>query len=411
VSKLAEYFHKLYYPDMSLDDIIARIDSDENIFNKAVDIVQKNHYSDVPLENFRGIIGNIFKPKIKQATEQNIQTIDSKPVEPFEVSQGLQIKMPDKFELPIFNNQQPIINKVPKFNNIVEKQKYYDSLVDKYGEGVKGRQNYIDLYNQKLNIPETSFPAFDIDSPKHLLPKKYQSLSDDEMKDYLYEIGQFSKEAPRIKGFPAKNDTWKDIIERNKNINNKALLFSSLMDEGGDQTSSDLKEGANNDEFMRNLMREFDGYASFGLDTAGNRVEELIKTGLLDKNILAKNRTRLKTATNEKGQNIITMGFSNLDDVVSVKNAFIENEKRNIVDFADSKSIFLSPKAIDYFTIAAINYGPNGAKKMVEDYYNSKILDNDEFMNTKLQKYQQIDKNIKRRLAAARMLTEEGVIK
>ena len=34
-----------------------------------------------------------------------------------------------------------------KFKNIVEKQKYWDSLISKYGKEVKGRQNYIDLYD------------------------------------------------------------------------------------------------------------------------------------------------------------------------------------------------------------------------------------------------------------------------
>jgi len=400
---LVDFFHKTYYPDLSVDQVAAAFSKPE-VVDIAYNHVQKKYYPDLPPEKVKGFFSNFFNKQTRP--EESVNTIQPIGFKPLEIK-SLNVEPPTPER--IFGDIKPqsqtqTLRQQPKFNNIVEKQKYYDSLVGKYGKGVQGRQNYIDLYNQQLNIPETSFPAFDLDTPQHLLPEKYKNLEKSELKDYLFEINTYGAEQPRIKGFPAKKDTWRDIIDRNKNIENKALLFASLMDEGGDKVSNHKAV------WDGDVIQEYDGYRHFGLDTAGNKIDEFVKKGLLDKSILDKNRTRPRIEQNEKGEQITTLSFSNLDDVVSVKNAFMQNERKNILDYADGEKIFLSPQAADYFTIAALNYGPNGAKKMIKRYHDKGLTYDDEFMNSPQKEYSQIDKNIKRRLAAAKMLTEEGVI-
>lgn len=397
---LVEFFHKKYYPDLSVEQVAAAFGNPE-VVDAAYNHVQKKYYPDLPPEKVKGFFGNFFnKQKRPEETISTIQPMGIKPlpISEFTVAPPTPIKTFD-FIKP--QSEIPTLRQQPKFNNIVEKQKYYDSLVGKYGKEVQGRQNYIDLYTQQLNIPETSFPAWDQDTPQNLLPEPYNKMSKDELHNALMTADP----GDRIKGFPAKKDTWKDIIGRNKNIDNKSLLFASLMDEGGDRASNHKAV------WDGDVIREYDGYRHFGLDTAGNKIDELVKKGLLDKSVLDKNRTRPRMEQNEKGEKITTLSFTNLDDVVSVKNAYMQNERKNILDYADGEKIFLSPQAIDYFTIAALNYGPNGAKKMIKRYHDKGLTYDDDFMNSPQKEYYQIDKNIKRRLAAAKMLTDEGVIK
>jgi len=56
MSKLGEYFHKKFYPDLDINLIEQQLNKPK-IFNDAINFVHKNHYSDLPIE----IVSNNFK--------------------------------------------------------------------------------------------------------------------------------------------------------------------------------------------------------------------------------------------------------------------------------------------------------------------------------------------------------------
>lgn len=52
MSKLGEYFHKKYYPDLDINMVEKHL-SNPQVFDTAVSFVHKNHYQDLPIENVR----------------------------------------------------------------------------------------------------------------------------------------------------------------------------------------------------------------------------------------------------------------------------------------------------------------------------------------------------------------------
>ena len=59
---------------------------------------------------------------------------------------------------------------IPK-EDLHKKQEYWDTLATKYGEGVKGRQNYIDLYSAVM--PGESYDFYDDRNNKFLDDNSY----------------------------------------------------------------------------------------------------------------------------------------------------------------------------------------------------------------------------------------------
>lgn len=58
-----DYFHKKYYSDLPIEVVDAAINKDENTYNKAVDFLHKNHYSDIdPIA---------FKEKLSVLSQKN----------------------------------------------------------------------------------------------------------------------------------------------------------------------------------------------------------------------------------------------------------------------------------------------------------------------------------------------------
>lgn len=69
MSKLGEYFHKKYYPDLDIN-LVEKHLSNPQVFDTAVSFVHKNHYRDLPIENVRSafvgehhdpVLENIYK--------------------------------------------------------------------------------------------------------------------------------------------------------------------------------------------------------------------------------------------------------------------------------------------------------------------------------------------------------------
>ena len=328
-----------------------------------------------------------------------------------------------------------------RFNNVVEKQKYWDSLVPKYGEGVDKKQEYLDYYDTsipKIKATTEKYNFYDYlddassSKSRVKLPEELQTI----ITDFVRKSKAYHNSNSYLKGYYSKNEldtlsnverdntlaslsnqlvdnmgkfqssklnkfevnqkptTWRKILEARKDIKNKELLFASLMNEGGDKYM--------NDDFPTNIS----GYNYFGLDTFYDRVDDLSKKGYLPKKF--KNRLAPYEQINEKGTNVMSANFQNLDDVVTAKNAVLEYNKDYIKDFARSKSIELSKEAENYFMLAAYNGGEQVAKKMLEEYNKAGILKGNSFLaKESFAKYRQLHKNIVGRLQSAEMLKNE----
>ena len=315
-----------------------------------------------------------------------------------------------------------------KFKNIVEKQKYWDGLIDLYGSGVKGRQNYIDNYDQvikgssgvlnKYRIQDTDLSKLPHDLKT--IKKRYDSYRDrydkiesdntlgyDEKDKLLSKYSRLidksasewdSNKSNQLK-YNTKDTSWRTLLNR-KDIKNKALFYASLMDEGADKFMADEES----------QQAPYEGFGTFGLDTAASRIDEFIDKGYINKDI--KDRViHERPRTNEKNESVYPLSYTNLDDVVSMKNAYFKEGEAIINKFEKDNKIKLSPRARDYFTIVSFNRGPGGVKEVMRDYLNAGILENDRFMeDDSFPKYREAHRNAKRRLETADMLRGEGII-
>lgn len=323
------------------------------------------------------------------------------------------------------------------FKDDIEKKAYWDSLPQKYGKYVQGRQWYMDLYDKKMppidrtvNIympttdeADTNYVAENI--PASILPLKTQydetvkkirnlyydySVPEDQkaqmksdlvkQRESLYEEiinhpeNQFTVEQPET--------TWKELISKRTDITNVPLFYASLMDEGAEMFTAGYT-----------TKSVISGYDSFGLDTFGTRVDEFIKKGYLDPSI--KDRLTIYRGRNDKqsGSEVVHPAlFHNLDDVISAKNAFFKQGESVVNAQAKKLGLNLSQEAKDYFLVATYNLGEGGTRKMMSDFVESGLMEGEKFLKMEnLEKdYLQVHRNITRRLQAARMLKGEGVI-
>lgn len=197
-----------------------------------------------------------------------------------------------------------------------------------------------------------------------------------------------------------KATSWRQLIEGRDDIEDKELLYTSLMDEGADQFTYNVKGGESG---------LYSGYSSFGLDSFGERLGEFEKKGYIDKEM--RNRIVLRDEVNEKNENRVSADFKSLDDVVTAKNAFIKSGKSSIQKKAKELGVTLSKTAMDYFTVASYNLGEGGTRKMLAAYHKAGILDNDKFMDdTSYDGYREPHRNAKRRVQAMNMLRGEETL-
>lgn len=355
---------------------------------------------------------------------------------------------------PFIESTATVFREPRKFKNIVEKQQYWNSLVNKYGSGVKNREGYIDFYDYKLpgieyegsrnflyGISPSSIKYLNPDLAK--LATNYYSMSETltspnklnryvlnrakqrgitlttqnqideateaaktELKSAMYKLNeQFNAEPSNQYNVNSKPTTWRNLLENRNDISDKALLFSSLMDEGGDQFTNRSRKMYNH-----NTISGLNGFTSFGLDTFGQRINEFTDKGYVPKEL--KDKISFIEQGNEKGETVTSAYFYSYDDLITAKEAFIKQGRAVVNEEAAKLNINLSKEALDYFTIITYNYGEAGAKKMMKEYKDAGILDNNKFMqDNSYPSYRQIHNNAKRRLQTKNMLIGEGIIK
>jgi len=202
--------------------------------------------------------------------------------------------------------------------------------------------------------------------------------------------------------------SMRKLIENRNDIQDKELFYAGFMDEGGDKFVDRNKGGT---------INPYDGYELFGVDRIGERLDEFEKRGFIDKQM--RNRINLKNEVNEKGENVVSADFLDVNDIITTSNAFIRSGKASVIKQAEKLGVNLTKQAEAYFTYASFNLGEAGAKQMMAAYHEKGLLDKyDTFMNDDA--YPGYRENIngvsahwnaKRRVQRMNMLKGEGTLK
>jgi hypothetical protein len=354
-------------------------------------------------------------------------------------------------QLQLTQKSQPQQSNTRQFNNIMQKQQYWDTMPDKYGEHVKNRQVFMDIYNTPFNEAVDGFlyqDKFDVDpitdSGYHYTSKVISGpfqvskstednikrsnelvkvlkenskdfyvrprnplmptrLITDIQKDTLSRLNKTNINIPANEDLGHRKETqhtWEDMLKNLPPDISKSLFFTSMLEEGLQ------RQLGNGDSTMRFPAS---GFYTYGLDRIGDRLDEFIKKGYLDEGI--RDRVVSHYNSNEKGERVHSLDFMYFKDVMDSKIAFIRSSKDELDKFIKKENINLSDQAKDFFTVVGYNMGDEGMKKMIQSYKDSGYLDNDRFLREPPPSYQQPYKHAMRRVQSARMLEGEQIIR
>jgi len=135
-----------------------------------------------------------------------------------------------------------------------------------------------------------------------------------------------------------------------------------------------------------------DGYSSYGLDTFGNKYNDLKK--YLPVGFESKFRTF--DIVNELGQDVKTAAFKTNKDALIAKAAMLKYEEDNVLNYAKKMGIELDEDAKDYFVMASYNSGFGNGRKMLDEYKNA--VDKKRFIDNGETRLKAVHKNVSRRM-------------
>lgn len=323
-----------------------------------------------------------------------------------------------------------------KFKNIVEKQKYWNELAEKYGPGVVGFtdiletvasplppvKNFTDgsgadagsveMYTDPVTYAAAKKAGVPMDPKAEKLANELfgvfekirstpsNSPGDQEL-SYQYRsiMGELEKIA--LEPFQSKDPGGQSLVHKyskRADIEDPALSLAVMMSEGGNQMFRQDRPNYG-----------LSGVKQFGLDRIVERIPEFVKKGYLPKDFPSK--IDPYTWKNEKGESVVTSNFLSYDDVITAQEAFIKAAKDNARKTAQQLNVKLTPDALDYFTAVGHNAGEGNAREMMKYFQSEGLLGGDKFLEVTPEKYKQPDKQAKERLARKKMLIGEGVVK
>jgi hypothetical protein len=185
---------------------------------------------------------------------------------------------------------------------------------------------------------------------------------------------------------------------------NPALLFSSAFQEGMNKAiakpdeASEAYSNANKKGELNGF--NVDGFYNYGLDTFGDRYNDLKKylPEGFDK------RFKTYKAQNEKKEWVNTAAFISNEDALIAKSAFLRAEMDTVDKYAKKKGIALDDEAKNYFTLASYNAGFGNAQKMLDKYASAK--DKKAFVQKGDSEWMKVHKNISPRLSNMKIAQE-----
>lgn len=210
------------------------------------------------------------------------------------------------------------------------------------------------------------------------------------------------------------NETMDEASDTAKNLTIKAakplgldpaLLYSSSMEEG---MSGLFKDKNGESDFSGNKDYPTPGYKNFGLDDFADKVPALVRKGYLSKDF--SNQFVKHVQTNEQGRQVNSADFKSPDVALQAKAAVVKDFQDQTDDYAKKNGIQLSPKAREFFALAAYNGGAGNMRKMMSEYNKKGALKDDNFINNQeTGSYKTIHTNISRRLLMRDALSNEGL--
>lgn len=136
-----------------------------------------------------------------------------------------------------------------------------------------------------------------------------------------------------------------------------------------------------------------DGYATYGLDTFGQRFDEFVKKGYLPATF--KDQFVPYTASNEK-EKVTTAAFKSNEAALEAKAAYLRATQDDVQSYFKKKNQQLDPDAQNFFTMALYNATPKSAYKMMDEYMTAK--DKKGFLEQGQTKYKSIWNHIHQRM-------------
>jgi hypothetical protein len=215
-------------------------------------------------------------------------------------------------------------------------------------------------------------------------------------------------------------DTAKNISEKvGKQFGiDPALLYSSSMEEGmsglfKDKSGKDTKNRKEGEfgyqDFYYDKEYPISGQQSFGLNTFADRFPDLVKDGYLPKEF----EKKFRGEKNEKsGENLMRNDFVDAESALKAKAALLKYTYDDVEKYAKSKGITLTDKAKDFFALASYNGGEGGFRKLLKEYKEKGLLDDDKFLKErpnkgKIPEYQDIYGHVMKRIKMANALKKE----
>ena len=202
------------------------------------------------------------------------------------------------------------------------------------------------------------------------------------------------------------------------------LLYSSAYQEGMNKAilkPDEISEAYDNATKAKRIDQKtypVDGFYNYGLDTFGDRYEDLKKKGYLPADFTPDRFQQFEILNeieerNKKAGKPFKMyksaAFKNNEDALIAKGAILRDTIQSVQDYAKSKGIELDEKAKNYFTLAGYNAGFGNAKKMIDEYVAAK--DKDAFIEGGQTSLKAVHKNVlprlKRAALATRLLTPQ----
>jgi len=219
--------------------------------------------------------------------------------------------------------------------------------------------------------------------------KKYGNIFEDVPIQIQYAIGDIPLNVNKVPR--GAKSTSKEVVQKyGKEYDiDPALLYTSFMAEGGsglyksEATGKDTRNRKPGDYGYQGFYgdKEFpiNGPESFGFTTFSDRFPELVKGGYLPKGF--ESEFRGKKGAGEFGQD----DFKSVESAMQGKAALLKFSRDEVDSYAKKHGIELSPKAREFFMLAAFNGGEGGYMKRMLEYKKEGLLDDDKFLKKRPQ--------------------------
>jgi len=168
-----------------------------------------------------------------------------------------------------------------------------------------------------------------------------------------------------------------------------ALLYTSAMEEGmsglykninGTDTKGRKPGEYGYQDYYDDKEFPINGGQSFGFQTFTERFPDLVKGGYLPKEFASQFRGS-KASSEDDNPLHDANNFKTADAALQAKAAMMKYGQDYVKRQASQNNIQLSPKQLEFFTLAWFNGGEGAVKKRLPEYKSKGYLNNDDFIN------------------------------